>query len=100
LYARFSKVADPDSFVFPVVDSKKAMATFQAKTGLKEKIGWHHYRHNFASSLVLKSVPLPVVMSLMGHSKLETTQRYLSVRTEDLADAVAVLDNVIPNING
>jgi integrase len=99
LYARFSKVADPDSFVFPVVDSKKAMATFQSKTGLKEKIGWHHYRHNFASSLVLKSVPLPVVMSLMGHSKLETTQRYLSVRTEDLADAVAVLDNVIPNIN-
>jgi site-specific recombinase XerD len=31
----------------------------------------------------------------MGHSKLETTQRYLSVRTEDLSEAVAVLDSVI-----
>jgi integrase len=85
----------PNAYVFPVRDTKKAMARFQKETGLDYKIGWHHFRHNFASTLVLKEVPLHLVMSLMGHSKLETTQRYLSVRTDDLKGAVAVLDEVI-----
>jgi integrase len=91
----FQGKAKPHGKVFAVKDPKKAMKTFQENTGLNTLIGWHHYRHNFASSLVLKNIPLPVVMSLMGHSKLETTQRYLSVRTEDLSEAVAVLDSVI-----
>jgi len=91
----FQGKAKPHGKVFAVKDPKKAMKTFQENTGLDTLIGWHHYRHNFASCLVLQNISLPVVMSMMGHSKLETTQRYLSVRTEDLSEAVAVLDDVI-----
>lgn len=51
----------------------------------------HHLRHHFASTLVLRGVPLNVVQRLLGHRDLATTQIYLSVRTEDAFEAVNLL---------
>lgn len=81
---------DSDALVFPVGDIKKGWETFRKRAGLSH-ILFKTLRHHFASSLVLKNVPITVVMKLMGHTNIKTTQRYLSVRSEDMFEAVELL---------
>ncbi|MFH1052735.1 MAG: site-specific integrase [bacterium] len=45
----------------------------------KGKWSWHNLRHRYASLLSKNNIPIFEVMSLMGHSNLETTQRYLQL---------------------
>jgi integrase len=40
---------------------------------------WHNLRHRFASKLSKQGTPLFEIMSLLGHSKIETTQNYLQL---------------------
>jgi site-specific recombinase XerD len=54
----------------------------------KEHVGVHSLRHSFAASLLSKGVNLFSIQKLLGHSKLETTSRYLHVNDADLRDAV------------
>ena len=50
-------------------------------------------RHTFISYLVNeKREPLPVVMGLAGHSRVETTMRYVHTSPDQLVRAVAGLD--------
>lgn len=41
--------------------------------------GWHSLRHRYASMLSKEGKPIFEVMSLLGHSQLLTTQRYLQM---------------------
>lgn len=41
--------------------------------------GWHSLRHRYASILSRNGTPIFEVMSLLGHSQLMTTQRYLQM---------------------
>ena len=44
---------------------------------LKKDLSFHSLRHGFANHLVNeKNTPLPIVQSLMGHSRLDTTGIY------------------------
>lgn len=81
---------DPNSPLFPITSIKTGWKTFRKRAGL-EHVEFKTLRHHFASSLVLKGVALSTVMKLMGHTNIKTTQRYLSVRTEDKFDAVNLL---------
>jgi len=56
-----------------------------------EHITLHQLRHNFASQLVLKGAPPSVIQRLMGHTSIETTMLYFSVRQEDAVEAVNLL---------
>lgn len=49
----------------------------------------HTLRHRYATVTYRESGRLDVVQRLLGHSSLETTQRYLATGDEDLIDAVA-----------
>lgn len=69
--------------VFPFVEIKKAWTTMRKRADL-EHVEFHTLRHHFGSMLVLRGVALSTVMRLMGHTNLKTTQRYLSVRKEDM----------------
>jgi integrase len=40
---------------------------------------WHSLRHRFASKLSREGKPLFEIMLLLGHSNLDTTQRYLQL---------------------
>ncbi len=71
-------------------DPSKAWRKLRAMADL-EHVTLHHLRHNFASQLVLKGVAPTVIMKLMGHTSLETTMLYFSVRREDEIDAVNLL---------
>ena len=48
----------------------------------------HDLRHTFAKRLVDRGQPLTVVAKLLGHSRLDTTSRYVRPGWDDLADAV------------
>lgn len=42
----------------------------------RDKLGWHEFRHTFASRLVQQNVPIYKVSKWLGHSDLATTQIY------------------------
>jgi site-specific recombinase XerD len=60
--------------------------------GLDEKIHFHSLRHTFASWLIQKDVPLYQVSKLLGHSSIAVTEIYSHLRTDDLSNAISVLD--------
>ncbi len=52
----------------------------------------HSLRHTFISNLLNeKSVPLPVVMELVGHTKIETTMGYVKTLDSKLKKQLGVL---------
>lgn len=52
------------------------------------RLGVHSLRHSFGASLLTKGVNLVVIQELLGHTKLETTRRYLHINNADLRTAV------------
>ena len=59
-------------------------------------IGWHTFRHTFASWLVSAKVPLPYIQALLGHSTIEMTMRYVHFASSALHEAVDALNPVRP----
>ena len=69
---------------------KKAWAEVTKAAGLPD-LRWHDLRHDFASQLVMRGVPLFTVQKLLGHSNSKMTQRYARLAPSTLADAVGLL---------
>jgi len=69
---------------------KKAWAEV-TKTAAMPTLRWHDLRHDFASQLVMRGVPLFTVQKLMGHANSKMTQRYAKLAPGALVDAVALL---------
>jgi integrase len=53
---------------------------------------WHDLRHEYASRLVEKGVPLAQVRDLLGHASITTTERYDNQKLENLRAAAARLE--------
>ena len=53
---------------------------------------WHGLRHEYASRLVERGVPLAQVRDLLGHASILTTERYDNQRLEALQAAVKRLE--------
>ncbi|MEH6348364.1 MAG: site-specific integrase [Bermanella sp.] len=88
--------ADCDGLVFPSDDGGRLRDVKKSWTSLlkKAKINnfrWHDMRHDFASKLVMKGVPLNTVRELCGHADLNTTLRYAHLAPDHKADAVELL---------
>ena len=60
---------------------------------LNDKIHFHSLRHTFASRLIQSGVSLYVVSKLLGHADIKTTQIYAHLRSEDLQNAINLLNN-------
>lgn len=59
-------------------ESKK----FASINAIDSNITFHVFRHSFATTLVEKGVPVPVVSDMLGHKDLHTTLKYLNVQDE------------------
>lgn len=53
------------------------------KSGI-EKGNPHRFRHTFAADMVRVGVTLPVLMRIMGHTKIQMTMRYVNLSAEDV----------------
>ena len=53
---------------------------------------WHDLRHEYASRLVERGVPLSQVRDLLGHASIVTTERYDNQRPEALFEAARRLE--------
>jgi hypothetical protein len=53
---------------------------------------WHDLRHEYASRLVEKNVPLAQVRDLLGHASIMTTERYDNQKLENLQAAATRLE--------
>jgi integrase len=62
------------------------------KAKINPALTFHTLRHTFATRLVQKGVPLYHVSKLLTHSDIKVTQIYAHLCTQDLFDAVKVLD--------
>jgi len=71
-------------------DVKKSWASL-LETGQIKNFRWHDMRHDFASKLVMKGVPLNTVRELCGHADLNTTLRYAHLAPDHKADAIELL---------
>ncbi len=69
---------------------KKAWAEV-TKAAEVPDLRWHDMRHDFASQLVMRGVPLYTVQKLLGHSNPRMTQRYARLAPQKLAEAVSLL---------
>ncbi|MFA7050004.1 MAG: tyrosine-type recombinase/integrase [Patescibacteria group bacterium] len=61
------------------------------RIGLR-KIGWHTFRHTFASHLIQNGVSIKAVQELLGHSDIVTTMRYSHLGPSALRGAVKTLE--------
>lgn len=62
-----------------------------AKLGWEKHVTAHILRHSFASTLVRNNAPLPAIQSLLGHSDLRVTSRYIHQDQGQLRDAVNLM---------
>lgn len=72
--------------------SKKFKKAVRA-AGLNDEIHFHTLRHSFASNLIQKGASIYVVKELLGHESISTTQIYSHLQSENLSQAVSLLDD-------
>lgn len=83
----------------PYVDIKKSFNKAMEKAGIKN-FRFHDLRHTVATRLVEKGIDLLVVMDILGHSKIETTMRYLHPIPKRKSDAISVLNSYCKGTHG
>ena len=67
------------------------------KAGLGDDVNWNTFRHTFATRLLRAGANIVTVKTLMGHSSIKVTERYLEEVFEDSRSAVCNLP--VPNEN-
>lgn len=68
----------PDGKVYNHEGPRRALRKIIAKSGVREsrRIGWHEFRHTFASRLAQEGISLYKICKWLGHADFKTTQIY------------------------
>jgi len=97
---RSTKILRENNYIFYRVIGVKLNEDYISKqfkkavrsAGLSEDIHFHTLRHSFASNLIQKGASIYVVKELLGHESISTTQIYSHLQSENLSQAVSLLD--------
>jgi site-specific recombinase XerD len=82
----------PHGWLFPGRSSLEPVSTRQLNravheaaeaAGIRKRVTPHTLRHSFATHLLEQDVDIRVIQVLLGHTKIESTVRYLGVDVED-----------------
>jgi integrase len=65
---------------------KRVWASIRRQAGISMRL--HDLRHNFASVLASRKVPILVLSKLLGHASITTTQRYAHLFDEALREGI------------
>lgn len=68
----------------------RAASRICARTGVRD-LGWHALRHTFATQLIRRGVDIHQVCTLLGHSSITVTEKYLHVLGATLQGTVDLL---------
>lgn len=64
------------------------------RAGIKKQLSFHSLRHSFATHLLENGVDIKYIKELLGHFDINTTNRYLHVKKEQLVNISSPLDNL------
>ena len=70
---------DKDDYIFPLPSHTmclKALRHWTARAGIDKHITWHCARHSFAVNILNNGANIKTVASLLGHSGLQSTEKY------------------------
>ena len=88
----------PDDIIFilPTVEgSNGVLKTWVKAAGIDKRITWHSARHSFGTNLLINKTDIKTVSSLLGHSSLRHTEKYMHLVDEIRKKAV----NTLPQIS-
>ncbi len=75
----------------PISDAyvRALMKRLQERGGIDKRVHFHGLRHTCAWELAKTGVPMPIIQKALGHTSLQTTDRYLShVAPHDVIDVM------------
>lgn len=105
LLREYYKIQRPVDWLFP---GTKAGTHLQAGTvrdichdaarlaGITKRVTPHTLRHSFATHLLESGTDTRAIQVLLGHSRIDTTARYVAVTPQSLAHIVSPLDQKSP----
>ena len=62
--------------------ANKTLKAWVKRAGITKKITWHNARHSFGTNIVYHGAATSTASSLLGHSSMKYTQRYVNAAND------------------